>query len=95
MSLRLSRNQCEATLNLAGVEHVWVETLAICAYCLRKDGVVWRPYYTTGRRHRRLAVFKQVTAAAAECHVREDWCGWRIDELRMAVKQIVQGENNG
>jgi hypothetical protein len=95
MSLRLSRNQCEATLNLAGCEHVWVNSHYVFGYCMRKDDIVWKPTYTLGRRNRRLASFTAIKALPAECVVREGWTGWRIDELRMAVKQIVQGESLG
>lgn len=95
MSLRLSRNQCEATLNLAGVEHVWCDSLNVLGYCLRKNGIVYRPTYTLSRRQRRLASFVAIKTLPAECEVCEGWSGWRIDELRMAVKQIVQGESNG
>ena len=95
MSLRLSRNQCEATLNLAGCEHVWCDMSHFVGYGVRANGRGYKPSYTLGRRHRRLASFAEIMTVDGRVEYREGWTGWRIDELRMAVKQIVQGESPG
>lgn len=92
MTLRLSRNQCMATLNLAGVEHVWCNMSYFTGYALRHDGKVYKPTYSLSRRNRRLAEFVEIMTVDGDREVREGWTGWRIDELRMAVKQLLQGE---
>jgi hypothetical protein len=92
MTLRMSRSQCEVTLALAGAEHVYSEAGHWEGYAIRRNGRIWKPSYTLGRRNRRLAKFVEQITTPAGFTVVEGWTGWRIDELRMAVKQIVQGE---
>jgi hypothetical protein len=92
MTLRMSRSQCEATLALASVEHVWCDMDKFTGYAMIHHNKLWRPEYYLSRRKRRLVRFVPVADATGEHEVREGWTGWRIDELRMAVKQIVQGE---
>lgn len=95
MTLRMSRDQCMVTLELAGVRHVYCSAGRFTGYAMQKGDYVWKPTYTAGRRHRRLATFTEVGLPQGRVAEQEGWAGWRIDELRMAVQQLVVGVRDG
>lgn len=89
----MNREECTATLELHGVRHVWCDTAHYTGYALLKDAVVYKPRYHLGRHgRRRSAEFEATPLGFGYAHQIEGGVGWRIDELRVAVKQILLGD---